>query len=108
MILPCGNTVCQSCIQKNLVDSKISDLNEFKCFMCEEIHKFPQNKPFPVNRPLAKLLNKELKRFNLTGESADKLNLFLDRIQKEKCEIDNLSKEYGNKYVSFFISLYYI
>ena len=31
-----------------------------------------------------------------------------NKLFKEKCEIDNLSKEYGNKYVSFFISLYYI
>ena len=91
-ILPCGNTVCQKCIHTHLLENKNDASSEFKCFMCEEEHSFPKNNCFPTNQPLSKLLDKELKRFNLTGESSDKLQSCLNNIQKEKYEIENLRK----------------
>lgn len=91
-ILPCGNTVCQNCIQINLIENpQITSANDFKCFMCDETHFFPKDKCFPTNQPLSKLLSKEYKRFNLTGESADKLRICIEKIHTEKFELDNLS-----------------
>jgi hypothetical protein len=92
-ILPCGNTVCQNCILVHLIENpQFESKTEFKCFMCQEAHSFPQNKCFPINKPLSKLLSKEYKRFNITGESADKLKSCMAKIHTEKSELEHLSK----------------
>ena len=107
-LLPCGNTICNACIKAYLKPRKEkkknspsnafrpksknsfeSISNEYECLMCEYTHEYPANNIFPTNQHLLKLLNKEVKLFNL-GESAEKLKSYAKSIQASRVELEGL------------------
>jgi hypothetical protein len=108
-ILPCGNTICNNCIKTFLTNKKEKKKtqsqksnshkilngyemlsNEFKCLMCEENHEFPPDNAFPTNQQILKLLTKDLKLFNF-GESAAKLKNYVESINENKLELQELT-----------------
>lgn len=56
-VLPCGNLICQRCIQdiQNLVG--ILDDPEFHCQICTHFHDFPKNKSFPLCQQVYEFLS---------------------------------------------------
>lgn len=88
-ILPCGNLICQRCIQdiQNLVG--ILDDSEFHCQICSHFHDFPKIKSFPLCQQVVEFLSIEPKQtphnyVYITLKSIeDKLN------QLDKDEVDS-------------------
>jgi len=108
-MLPCGNTICSTCVKTYLLNKKEKKKvqpqnsnskkkpntfetlsNEFKCLMCEENHEFPLNNSFPTNQVILKMLNKDQQLFNF-GESAAKLKNYVESIQENKLELQELT-----------------
>lgn len=56
--LPCGNIICQRCINdiQNLLDQ--IGHTEFHCQICSEFHEFPSSQSFPTCHQVATLLTK--------------------------------------------------
>ena len=80
-ILPCGNTICISCI-RNFISSEKRAQNKYKCLICDELHKF--GKDFPTNHLISKILEDEL----LSFARKYTLSIFLQKIsQVQKIKI---------------------
>jgi hypothetical protein len=81
--LPCGNCICNKCID-------VSNTNEFDCFCCSNKHLLPEN-GFPVCKIMLDLLNEKPEGF-LKFDVFDKLNVEM-KIMKET--LDNFSIEFN-------------
>ena len=55
--LPCGATICNRCIQVNIISTAADSSTSYKCLMCEDTHEFPANNSFKTNIQLMELLN---------------------------------------------------
>ncbi len=84
-ILPCGNTVCNFCIQ-TLVKTVDKKDNSFKCSMCQGTH---ENSEFPVNKSLKNLMKtspSEIFRSDLVEQFKTNLN----KIETRKVELEKI------------------
>ena len=73
LILPCGNTLCKSCIYNNKINQ--AETNCIKCIACLENHDVPKT-GFPMNKlifELAKETPKEIYRGKLTEKLKNNL-----------------------------------
>ena len=73
-ILPCGKTVCQSCIQE-ILESENKNDNSFTCSMCQKSHIIPED-GFPINELIEALLkNQPVEVYRSAMVESLKLNL---------------------------------
>ena len=56
--LPCGESMCGSCIQE-LLNSLTNSQKEFECPLCQTSHVIPIDRQFPENKSLMKLLKQQ-------------------------------------------------
>lgn len=81
--LPCGEPICQDCIDRLL--SK--DSRGIECPFCKQFHALPEN-GFPPNKLLQKLISKKLNEV-CKDEFVDDLKSKLDTIQKRSKTLEN-------------------
>ena len=96
-ILPCGNSLCQSCILDEIEKGAIN-----KCYCCEEKHSLPKDGEFVKNKFIIKLLEKrpiEVKR----GALGEQLKKSMIEITEKKQELETLMKS-GDQIISDYLS----
>jgi hypothetical protein len=62
VILPCGESICQSHVNKKTVENK-----QFSCVICESTHDIPAN-GFVPNRSLEKIMQTKIDKFDFGTE----------------------------------------
>ena len=96
-ILPCGNSLCQSCILDEIEEGAINI-----CYCCQETHLLPKDGEFAKNKFIIKLLEKkpiEVKR----GALGEQLKKSIITLTNKKEEFDNYLKS-GDQKVSDYLS----
>ncbi len=83
--LPCGNTVCSSCI-KTLVKTTDNKSNRFKCSMCQGSHK---NSEFPVSKYLNDLMKTQLSEV-FRCDLVEKFKANLNEIESRKTDLEGI------------------
>ncbi len=83
--LPCGKTVCNSCIQ-TLVKTTDKKDNSFKCSMCQGAHK---NAEFPVSE-LIKRLMETMPTEVFRSDLVEKFKANLNEIESRKTELEGI------------------
>lgn len=95
-ILPCGNTICQECVE--LIFQNYKKL--FICVICNQSHPYTNNTQFPKNRALNRLISKQAKevyRNKLVKEfktALDLLKIKLDDLKEAKINHSENIREY--------------
>lgn len=87
-LFPCGESFCQTCVE-NLI--KNAENNEIKCSACDSTHEIPEEKEFPANKALEKILGKvcyEIYRSEMVEEFKQTLN----QIKQESLELKSKLK----------------
>jgi len=84
-MLPCGYTVCNSCI-KTLVKTTDKKSNRFKCSMCQGSHK---NSEFPVNKSLKNLMDASPSEV-FRGDLVERFKANLNEIESRKVELEEI------------------
>ena len=98
-ILPCGYSLCQSCIL-NETDNESNSIA--KCHCCQEKHSIPKEGQFIKNRFILKQLEKkpiEVKR----GELGELLKKSMNTLIEERKELETFMKS-GDQIVSDYLS----
>ena len=68
VVLPCGETMCDLCIQDILKSPMVNVRKEFMCPLCENSHDVPFDSQFPVNKLAMNLLKEKPQEFQLFKE----------------------------------------
>ena len=83
-ILPCGDSVCNSCIQ--IILNSINKSNDtYQCLICKKSHV---KSVFQVNKPLQKILDKSPSEV-YRGETVEELKVNLNDINSRKLKLEN-------------------
>jgi hypothetical protein len=74
--LPCGECICNSCIQSNIEKGS----NQFNCFCCKKMHCVPDIGGFPICKIMVSLLNKNPK-VDISSEN-NEMNNFKNELEE--------------------------
>ena len=96
-ILPCGNSLCQSCILDEIEEGAIN-----KCYCCQEKHSLPKEGEFTKNKFILKQLEKKPIEVN-RGALGELLKKSLNTLTDKKEELENYLKS-GDQKVSDYLS----
>lgn len=64
VMLPCGETVCNTCITDFIEDQSSEKSGQFKCCACDEDHSIPVTKGFPKSKRMSSLIEIKPKNVN--------------------------------------------
>ena len=85
-ILPCGDSVCNSCIQ--IILNSINKSNDtYQCLLCKQSH-VKSVSLFQVNKPLKKILEESPSEV-YRSEMVEELKLNLNDINSRKSKLEN-------------------
>lgn len=101
VVLPCGHTVCKKHVKED--DSSII----IKCLECETVHEKAENRGFPKNIVVEKLLRKSFDKLDLGTEHNDAVKAFreikqlIDKIKRlredPEFELDSVISKLKNE-----------
>ena len=86
-LLPCGNTICNSCVQNFIIEQNPLK-TAYKCPICDKIHDFSPQKAFQTNKLIAQIIKDQYFAFYFNDESVEKLKSKMDHITSEKRKME--------------------
>ena len=95
-VLPCGESICEICLDDQVFKSKEAKSKSIECFLCNKAHVVPEE-GFITNEGLKKLAKLELEATEISrGEEANELISILNGIRTTRVEIEQLAQKPEN------------
>lgn len=92
-LLPCGESLCESCTKK--IEQSLSiDVTNYICPLCNRQHQYPEDGCFPVNRILVDLLKEKPNEF-IQQDFMVSLAHNLDKNVKKVTELESMLSNNG-------------
>ena len=98
VILPCGETICSRHVHE-MIRYNDEIRNRISCYFCDEEHYYDDERGYPVNKSVQKLIEIEMEKSEIRFEEARRL---CDHLRSEILDVEEIQKSPSNFLIEYF------